>query len=447
MSWALSCLSLREHYDEVALYTDQEGYDILVNKLHLPYTEVNVVYDKNLCLPHHWAYAKVKTYSMQTKPFLHIDGDVYLPQPIPKDIANAPLIVQNKEVGTVYYRSMMEGLLHYPEITLPSFINKGLAEDSLASYNMGIFGGNDLDFIQRYCKEVDNFMYTNGMNDISKKHSRLNCNIFFEQIILATMADSEGRKVASVYGKPVEDQGYSLYEFCDFWNYEKKQLFHILGGHKRVRINCEQLENTMHRLYPDYFMRVIGLFESNHRRLGKIRYTRHDYESKDYSIAQYEEVRERKANEWDSYSIDEIIKTDKAMLGVYDFCKFTPEERVHAYISIHPYLYIYEIPGSWSSKALEQIKQRFACEEGYPLKGICLFPVLLHNGIKEVPIVDFQQRIISIIKNTSITYRDLEERVMSFFRLKTEKSKSGARKLIYNEISRLIKQGVLIVTK
>ena len=25
MSWALSCLSLREHYDEVALYTDSVG--------------------------------------------------------------------------------------------------------------------------------------------------------------------------------------------------------------------------------------------------------------------------------------------------------------------------------------------------------------------------------------------------------------------------------------
>ena len=58
MSWTLSCLSLREHYDEVALYTDQKGYDVFINKLHLPYTEVNVVYDKNLCLPHH-AFARV----------------------------------------------------------------------------------------------------------------------------------------------------------------------------------------------------------------------------------------------------------------------------------------------------------------------------------------------------------------------------------------------------
>ena len=30
MSWALSCLSLREHYDEVALYTDSEGKRILI---------------------------------------------------------------------------------------------------------------------------------------------------------------------------------------------------------------------------------------------------------------------------------------------------------------------------------------------------------------------------------------------------------------------------------
>ena len=35
MSWALSYLSLREHYDEVALYTDSEGKRILIDELHL----------------------------------------------------------------------------------------------------------------------------------------------------------------------------------------------------------------------------------------------------------------------------------------------------------------------------------------------------------------------------------------------------------------------------
>ena len=36
MSWALSYLSLREHYDEVALYTDSEGKRILIDELRFP---------------------------------------------------------------------------------------------------------------------------------------------------------------------------------------------------------------------------------------------------------------------------------------------------------------------------------------------------------------------------------------------------------------------------
>ena len=82
MSWTLSCCSLREHYDDVELYTDQRGYDVLIGMLRLPYTKVHVVYNDNLCLPHHWAYAKIMTYSMQDTPFLHVDGDMYFPKSI-----------------------------------------------------------------------------------------------------------------------------------------------------------------------------------------------------------------------------------------------------------------------------------------------------------------------------------------------------------------------------
>lgn len=33
MSWALSCICLRMHYDEVALYTDEEGKHVLIDLL------------------------------------------------------------------------------------------------------------------------------------------------------------------------------------------------------------------------------------------------------------------------------------------------------------------------------------------------------------------------------------------------------------------------------
>ena len=392
MSWALSCLSLREHYDEVALYTDQEGYDVLINKLHLPYTEVNVVYDKNLCLPHHWAYAKIKTYSMQTKPFLHVDGDVYLPKPIPEEIINAPLIAQNREIGTEYYRSMIERMLSYPEIVLPDFVQQGLAEQSVASYNMGLFGGSDLDFIKRYCQEVENFMNINNMNDSSVKCSHVSCNVFFEQIMMAIMAGHEGKFVASIHKKAIEDKGYSSREFCNFENYDKKQMFHLLGGHKRSKFNYEQLERIVLRLYSSYYTKIIHLFEPFHRRLCKIGYPNQKYNSVERSIAQYEDVREFKAAEWDLCGLNEIAKTDKALLGSYDFCMASTEERANYLISVHPYLYIYRVSESWHPKAVELIKQHLGCEKNYPLDGICLFPILLRDGIKEVPIVNFQQK-------------------------------------------------------
>jgi len=447
MSWALSCLSLREHYDEVALYTDQEGYDVLINKLHLPYTEVNVVYDKNLCLPQHWAYAKIKTYSMQTKPFIHVDGDVYLPKPIPEDIANAPLIAQNREIGTIYYKQMMDRLLSHPEIILPEYIRKGLAEQSLASYNMGFFGGSDLDFIRHYCQEVEDFLHTNSMNDYSRQCSRVNCNIFFEQIVMATMADIKGMKVASVYGKPVEDKGYLSREFCDFGNYENKKLFHVLGGHKRSPFNYEQLEKTVFRLYPEYFTRIINLFQDIHRRLGKPGYSNQKYKSVERSIAQFEDIRETKASEWDSLSNDVIIETDRTLLGSYDFCIASPEEREDFIINVHPYLFVYKIPNDWHPKASELMKQRLLCEKEFPLEGVCIFPTLLHDGIKEVPIVDLQQKIITFLNKAPIPYRELEAEIMNGFTLNSEKARNGARKLIYYEVSNIIKQGILIVNR
>lgn len=81
---------MREHFDQVELYTDKRGYEVLIEKLHLPYTQVHVIYDDSLCLPQHWAYAKIKTYSLQTEPFLHIDGDMYFPKPISQERENRP---------------------------------------------------------------------------------------------------------------------------------------------------------------------------------------------------------------------------------------------------------------------------------------------------------------------------------------------------------------------
>ena len=123
MSWALSSLCLSEHFNEVVLYTDSIGYEMLVKKLGLPYTDVVIQYDHFTCPPPHWAYAKVMTYSLQKEPFIHVDGDVYLPHPLRKEIETANLIAQNEEVGSGYYRKMMDNIMEQ-KLMFPDFLKK-----------------------------------------------------------------------------------------------------------------------------------------------------------------------------------------------------------------------------------------------------------------------------------------------------------------------------------
>lgn len=153
MSWALSCLSISQHYD-VSLYTDREGKNMLIDKLKLPYKDVKVIFDDFVALPHHWALSKIKTYSIQKEPFIHIDGDIYVPNALPKRILKAGLIAQNREIGTVYYRRMMDRILKQDNIKLPDYIKEGLKNESISSYNMGFFGGKDINFIHEYCDEA-----------------------------------------------------------------------------------------------------------------------------------------------------------------------------------------------------------------------------------------------------------------------------------------------------
>lgn len=79
LSWIISCNQLRRYYDDVTLVTDSQGYDVLINKLHLPYTDVIESLD---CLNHYnpnlWALAKIKAYQSIKEPFIHVDGDVFI---------------------------------------------------------------------------------------------------------------------------------------------------------------------------------------------------------------------------------------------------------------------------------------------------------------------------------------------------------------------------------
>jgi hypothetical protein len=104
MSWAVSCLQLKQFYSEVVLYCDSVSATMLIDILKLPYSDVVVNLDVlNKYHPQLWALPKIYAYSQQEKPFLHVDGDIFTQRKFDEDLLRSPLIAQNLEIPIDFY--------------------------------------------------------------------------------------------------------------------------------------------------------------------------------------------------------------------------------------------------------------------------------------------------------------------------------------------------------
>lgn len=256
LGWILSVNQLSLFYKDVELFTDKYGYSILIEKLNLPYTKVHIVldelnnYNKDL-----WALAKIKTYSLMQEPFLHIDGDVFIWEKFDNNLLSQNLIVQNIETTTNYYRDMWKGI--YPCLAyLPysmSFYHEGLSNKA---YNMGIFGGNDLEFIKKYT--LESFDFVNKNVTYLDKINSFNFNIFFEQVLLFEMARLHKKEVSVLIHNDIGDNDY-----IGFGNFDETPIMrtylHLLGFFKKQLDICLKLETYVQKYYPQYYNKLEDL--------------------------------------------------------------------------------------------------------------------------------------------------------------------------------------------
>lgn len=435
MSWALSCLSIREHYDEVVLYTDERGKHILIDLLHLPYSEVNVAYDKNLCLPQHWAYAKIKTYSVQTKPFIHIDADIYLPCPISEEIIDADLITQNEEKGTEYYRQMMNSLIQESNlIELPLYMrNNFIQDDSLASHNMGLFGGNNLTYIQAYCEEAINLYNTNRTTC-----SNGNFNLLFEQILFAYKAKKEKWSVKTIFPHVYKDNGYTANEFCQLDDYEHKRCFHLLGGHKRNRNLTASLEEILITRYPDYYKRIVELFPHIIQRGVGNNIICIPTMNDNLPIQSYIDFLNMTELEWSKLSWEDLFEVEKGRLNGKMLS--LEENRLKADILIYrnPYLRCFDVPVSWNETELQTIRKRLLANADVPVERIAIIPTLTSERRKEYILHELESQIIGLLGKQPMRISDVLNRLTS--------SSEEMRTLWINEIRILLHEGLLTTT-
>lgn len=259
LSWILSTNQLAKFY-EVELYTDQKGYEILIDKLQLPYHKVHVVLDE---LNHYhkslWAMPKIKTYSLQNEPFLHVDGDVFIWKEFSDDLLSGDFITQNLEITTEYYEEMWKDI--YPNLVfVPNEMKDYINNHNNYAYNMGIIGGNNYDYFKKYAAISSDFVDNN--KSVWNSINGFNFNIFFEQVLFYNMVKESSEKVNCMFLDTPNDNNY-----IGFGDFDKvpnqKSYLHLLGTYKKSVSICNNLETYVIKEYPQYFERLRKLFPSH----------------------------------------------------------------------------------------------------------------------------------------------------------------------------------------
>jgi hypothetical protein len=262
MAWALSAFQFRKYYDQLELVTDSDGHDLLVNKLQLPYTSVQIVldeldhYDENL-----YTLGKLYAYGIQDEPFIHVDSDAFIWKKFDDKLESAAVICQNKEDAQFHnmlyskaFIEMAEGVDWYPPI-LDESIDKN---NRVIAVNTGIFGGHDLSFIKYYAKEAILFVDRNAKR-LQKVPVR-NFSVLAEQILLYALAEEKDMPINYLLPNLL----HFNHVFADFTGVPDRTAYiHMMGSLKRQKSILDQMEHRLLLDYPDQYYRIMNLIGSH----------------------------------------------------------------------------------------------------------------------------------------------------------------------------------------
>ncbi len=258
MSWTLSCLQFKKIYGYVELITDQNGYELFVNKLQLPYNNVEVKLDKfNDYHPDLWAVSKLFTYTLQDDPFLHVDGDVYVWKEL-EAIKNKPLIAQNEDINFNYYTDIWNDLVSNFKY-IPSYMLNDYQNDSIIrSCNAGIFGGSDVSFLKEFALEAFDFLDKN--KNSFDKVSLGSTGLIYEQYLFSCLARLRKKDVTYLFQSmtPSYEQ-LTLFSSIPL----KRHYVHAVADAKKKIVICENLENRLRHDHPEYYYYIMELLEKH----------------------------------------------------------------------------------------------------------------------------------------------------------------------------------------
>jgi len=160
----LSAWTIRQQFDSFVLVTDDAGAE-MARQCKLPYTDIVSVGESFDSHPCFWTHSKFKAY-LQDRPFVHFDNDLFLWEPLPARLMEAPVFASHAD--TYMWGTYAEHIASLEQsIGLKGLHNKHFT--NRMPVNMSMFGGNDTEAIGQFSSLVTDFVAgRNGFRDLDE---------------------------------------------------------------------------------------------------------------------------------------------------------------------------------------------------------------------------------------------------------------------------------------
>jgi hypothetical protein len=227
LTTAYSILCASHHFKEVQFISSNWGID-LISQLDLPITSYSNKLEEMKTVPlEFWAYGKLLAYCEQKQPFVHIDNDVFLFDPLANRILNADLCFQShepfKEKGYHYYNMLKKCWGRAP--VKPKAILENPVDDF--AYNCGICGGNDLSIFEEWRQCSAEYIFAPENQKLFFEEERkllIHQNLFHEQYFLACLIKKHDMRdrVQVINKDAVKARKDAKHRYTHLWGTTKK---------------------------------------------------------------------------------------------------------------------------------------------------------------------------------------------------------------------------------
>ena len=263
LAWGLSVEAASRHYPDTVLVTDRAGKKLLVDQLGLHFAEVSTELERlNGVDPGWWALGKLVAYSLQDRPFVHLDSDVFLWKRLPHRLLDSPVFTQNREDfhdhDPNYCPQDIEWAFAHQAMKLPLEWEWARSNRCrLPPENCGILGGSRWDFLRHYAlTALDLALRPEHDAAWSCLRDKRRYNYVLEQFFLSACAEFHRLEPTSPY------QGVRVSHLFASWdeaydpNYAARIGFtHLLGSAKSHPAVGRRLEERARRENPAHFRR------------------------------------------------------------------------------------------------------------------------------------------------------------------------------------------------